>query len=616
MSPPAPLVPMTHTSPMPPLSATSSLAQAVADLGAGASPGAWALIAEQCSRRMGLLALRLTGRGDLADDVVQEALLLIRAHARSFSPRSADADGDAMAWILRVTTTTALQLLRAQRRLALREAYAGPRDGSSTPRPEQHLEDQEQAAQVRAALLGLPLRLQTVLALHVIEGFSHAAIAQALQLPLGSAKTYLRRAQDRMRAALGPSVDRLLLAVFAAAPAGAPGPLPSVDGRAFQQLLTSPRQPRWAYAGARRLAAGYRLAAILVSACAGVAVLVAAAVILCAVAQRRAAAPSASPRAAAAWAGVTPSLHAAPPPALPRPMPVPVTMSLSMPQPPVAGYARGRWALTGGIRFVTLVVRAQPLGDIIDLLNDRYDAHIRIDPANPGRRRLVDLESTSMPLDMVCANLSASSGLAIRPDGDGFTVAMPSDQAAAPADTLIQKVTVIPAPDRGQGSAASDAAIHFGGGYSTAIGRCGWCVSRVIKDDTDIRLLYGLVIRQDAGLSAGMGHAHDEDSVLHSTQGIGGQTLDVVADDRGQRASIMGKELDLSRGHVLLISLAGGEVTVQQIDVDFGSAPIPVQPRTFAETAAFVKANPMGNPISARFVAWIMSDPRAQRLIQ
>ena len=67
----------------------------------------------------------------------------------------------------------------------------------------EHLEDEELAARVNAAMDGLPAPCQTALTLRYTEDFSYEEIAQALNLPLNTVRTHLRRAKQQLRAKLG-----------------------------------------------------------------------------------------------------------------------------------------------------------------------------------------------------------------------------------------------------------------------------------------------------------------------------------------------------------------------------------------------------------------------------
>lgn len=66
----------------------------------------------------------------------------------------------------------------------------------------ERLANEELAARVNAALNDLPAPYQTALVLRYVEDFSYEEIAQALNLPLNTVRTHLRRAKLKLRARL------------------------------------------------------------------------------------------------------------------------------------------------------------------------------------------------------------------------------------------------------------------------------------------------------------------------------------------------------------------------------------------------------------------------------
>jgi RNA polymerase sigma-70 factor (ECF subfamily) len=63
----------------------------------------------------------------------------------------------------------------------------------------------EEAARAREAMTRLSEDQQQVLQLAVVQGLSHAEVARATAMPLGTVKTHARRGLIRLRELLGPS---------------------------------------------------------------------------------------------------------------------------------------------------------------------------------------------------------------------------------------------------------------------------------------------------------------------------------------------------------------------------------------------------------------------------
>ena len=161
---------------------------------------AWAAILERAGPGMLRLARRIAGDDAGSDDAVQEALLLIRDHAGQFR---GDGDAAARGWIMRVTASAALQLLRRARRRQRHEAEGGAAPAARARAPGDALEHDDHALLLRRALAGLPERQRLPLTLRYFSELDLPAIAVALGLPLGTVKTHLHRGLAQLRARLG-----------------------------------------------------------------------------------------------------------------------------------------------------------------------------------------------------------------------------------------------------------------------------------------------------------------------------------------------------------------------------------------------------------------------------
>jgi RNA polymerase sigma-70 factor (ECF subfamily) len=73
------------------------------------------------------------------------------------------------------------------------------------PAPWERLVDAELCARVNAALGTLPAPYQTAIHLRYVEEFSYEEIAQALNVPLNTVRTHLRRAKQQLRVRLEES---------------------------------------------------------------------------------------------------------------------------------------------------------------------------------------------------------------------------------------------------------------------------------------------------------------------------------------------------------------------------------------------------------------------------
>ena len=130
-----------------------------------------------------------------AEDLVQETMMRVWDRADRYDPGRAQAS----TWIFTVARNLRLDSLRGERRPepeseALLSALPGPSDGADLM-----LESHRREERVRAALAALPEDQLEILQLSFFEDVAHSDIAQRLGLPLGTVKSRIRRALQRLR---------------------------------------------------------------------------------------------------------------------------------------------------------------------------------------------------------------------------------------------------------------------------------------------------------------------------------------------------------------------------------------------------------------------------------
>ncbi|GMA36971.1 sigma-70 family RNA polymerase sigma factor [Demequina litorisediminis] len=144
------------------------------------------------------LALRIVRDRDMAEDVAQEALVEVWRRAARYD-RSA---GTARAWILTIAHRRAVDRVRSEQAHSTRlQAHGAPAEVDHEG-PEDVIEEMHgewQAARVRAGLATLTERQREALDLCFYKGFTHREAAQALGIPLGTAKARIRDALIKLR---------------------------------------------------------------------------------------------------------------------------------------------------------------------------------------------------------------------------------------------------------------------------------------------------------------------------------------------------------------------------------------------------------------------------------
>jgi RNA polymerase sigma-70 factor (ECF subfamily) len=169
--------------------------ESVVDAARRGDPDAFAAILRHYDGRLRALAYRIVGRGDMMDDVVQEASIKAFRALPEFAGRSA-----LSTWLLRIVYTTALNALRSERNLRSRPVDPQELEATSGPDPADEL-PQRQA--VVDALASLPPDQRAVVWLILQQGYDHATAGEILGIPPGTVASRLHHARARLRQALG-----------------------------------------------------------------------------------------------------------------------------------------------------------------------------------------------------------------------------------------------------------------------------------------------------------------------------------------------------------------------------------------------------------------------------
>ena len=148
-------------------------------------------------------ALRMTGNAPDAEDLVQETFAKALAASGRFQPGT-----NLSAWLRRIMVNTFISGYR--RRRDGPTFVAADSVGSQLLRAESHggsAEDQVVgrllSSDLTAALRALPDRHRMVVYLADLQGLGYQQISALTGIPLGSVKSCLHRARNRLRAELG-----------------------------------------------------------------------------------------------------------------------------------------------------------------------------------------------------------------------------------------------------------------------------------------------------------------------------------------------------------------------------------------------------------------------------
>ncbi len=156
---------------------------------------------EHFAPRVKAYAMRLGAPAHQAEDLAQEAMLVMWRKAALFDPQRASAG----TWIFTIARNLRIDLLRRERMPRLDGS-----DSSLAPQTEpdagEGFEARQDEEALRLALRSLPPEQSQIVMLSFFSDKPHSEIAAELNLPLGTVKSRLRLAMVRLRAGLGTSL--------------------------------------------------------------------------------------------------------------------------------------------------------------------------------------------------------------------------------------------------------------------------------------------------------------------------------------------------------------------------------------------------------------------------
>ena len=146
------------------------------------------------------LAYRVLGSPEAAEDVVQEAFLSVWRNAGSYQ----QARGSARGWLLAVVRNRAIDAIRAREarpKISATVEEMGTLPAGDSDPAEDALRRVEAEA-VREALASLPSEQRETVELAFFSGLSYPEVAARTGAPLGTVKSRMRLALERLRGLL------------------------------------------------------------------------------------------------------------------------------------------------------------------------------------------------------------------------------------------------------------------------------------------------------------------------------------------------------------------------------------------------------------------------------
>ncbi|MGE0713936.1 MAG: sigma-70 family RNA polymerase sigma factor [Alphaproteobacteria bacterium] len=159
---------------------------------------AFAALFDHLMPRVKAYAMRLGADSATAEELAQEVMLQLWRKADAFDPDRATVS----TWVFTIARNKRIDLLRREGRPAF-----DPDDPLLVPDPpppaDAAVARADDEGRLRAAISSLPREQAEMLTMAFFEDCSHSAIAAATRLPLGTVKSRIRLALDRLRRGMG-----------------------------------------------------------------------------------------------------------------------------------------------------------------------------------------------------------------------------------------------------------------------------------------------------------------------------------------------------------------------------------------------------------------------------
>jgi len=148
--------------------------------------------------RIRIYMMRQGADVELAEELAQETLLTVWRKAALYAPDK----GTPAAWIFTIARNLRIDRLRRETPWQeLTEEHAATIRSDDVP-PDVVVSERQRVTRVRAVLKDLPADQLEVVTLAFIDGLSHGEIAERLSLPLGTVKSRIRLAYQKVRSGL------------------------------------------------------------------------------------------------------------------------------------------------------------------------------------------------------------------------------------------------------------------------------------------------------------------------------------------------------------------------------------------------------------------------------
>lgn len=170
---------------------------------AGGDSQALARMYDECAAMLLALARRMMRNDADAEEIILDVFDQVWRTASSFDPNR----GSAWRWLTLLVRSRAVERLRTAASKRDRERPSVARDCdliSPDPLPDRTTAFIQERTLINFALQSLPEEQRQAVTLAYFSGLTHVEVASSLNLPLGTVKTRIRAAMEKLRILLAP----------------------------------------------------------------------------------------------------------------------------------------------------------------------------------------------------------------------------------------------------------------------------------------------------------------------------------------------------------------------------------------------------------------------------
>lgn len=143
--------------------------------------------------------LRILGRPELADEVMQETYFKVWTMADKFDPSLASP----ITWMVAIGRNRAIDIVRKRGEVSIEEEPEALEVETETPAPLARREMTEELKRLLTCLGKLDPEKQRIVLLAYYSGWSREQLARKLDIPVNTIKTWLRRSLLEIRGCMG-----------------------------------------------------------------------------------------------------------------------------------------------------------------------------------------------------------------------------------------------------------------------------------------------------------------------------------------------------------------------------------------------------------------------------